>query len=49
MLFREMMESTMNYFALLVISACFILCTSAKYHHHNQGIAVDIRDVVITM
>ncbi|XP_039535680.1 hyaluronan and proteoglycan link protein 2 [Pimephales promelas] len=36
MLFREMMESTMNYFALLVISACFILCTSAKYHHHNQ-------------
>lgn len=48
MLFREMMESTMSV-ALLVISACFFLCTSAKYHHHNQGIEVDIREFVITI
>ncbi|XP_067304623.1 hyaluronan and proteoglycan link protein 2 [Pseudorasbora parva] len=31
-----MVESTMNSIALLVISPCFFLCTSAKYHHHNQ-------------
>lgn len=37
MLFREMVKSTMNCIAVLVISACFFSWTSAKYHQNNQG------------